>query len=89
MTLAMIHLLATVDVREKEEIINSYLETDSAQYDKDAFAEMLNRYGSLEYAHNRAHEFVNAAIQSLADLKESDAKEALIEMAKFTVNRTI
>jgi octaprenyl-diphosphate synthase len=88
LTLAMIHLLAAVNTKEKEEIINSYLETDNSQYDKDALAELLNRYGSLEYAHNRAHEFVATAIRSLADFKDSDAKEALIETARFTVSRT-
>lgn len=89
LTLAMIHLLAAVDEREKETIINSYLERKDAQYDKDALAEMLSRYGSLEYARKRAQEFVAKATQALVDLKGSNAKNALIETAKFTAGRTI
>ncbi len=87
LTLAMIHLLAAVGEGEKEKIINSYLETDNTQYDKVALTEILSRFGSLEYAHKRAQKYVVKATQALEDLKESDAKEALIETAKFTANR--
>jgi geranylgeranyl pyrophosphate synthase len=48
---------------------------------------MLKSYGSLEYAHSRAREFVAKAIQLLAGLKESDAKDALIETARFIIGR--
>ncbi len=48
---------------------------------------MLSRYGSLEYAHGRAQEFVAGAVGALGGVKESDAKEALIETAKFMACR--
>jgi len=89
LTLAVIHLLRAVDERKKEAVINSYLERKDVQYDKDALAEMLGRYGSLEYAHSRAQEFVTRAVGALGSLKESDAKNALIETAKFMACRTI
>jgi geranylgeranyl pyrophosphate synthase len=50
-------------------------------------AEMLRRYGSLEYARSRAQEFVTKAIESLAALKKSNAKDALIEAAGFIASR--
>ncbi len=59
----------------------------NTQYDKDVLAEMLKSYGSFEYARSRAQEFVAKAIAALADLKDSDAKDALIETAKFMANR--
>jgi len=83
LTLAMIHLLSAVNEREKEVVINSYLERKDAQYDKGALTEMLDRHGSLEYARTRAQEFAARAVQALAALKDSDAKDALIETAKF------
>ena len=49
--------------------------------------EMLSRFGSLEYARNRAQDFVDRAVQSLASLRESDAKEALLGIARFVTDR--
>ena len=87
LTLALIHLLKTVDGKEKNHIINSFLDRKDSQYDKHALVEILNRHGSLEYARSRAREFVTTAKQALADLKQSDFKEALIETAEFMVGR--
>ena len=138
LTLAVIHLLRTVDEREKSAVINSYLvnpvrgtalggnpnsitrnnmiqtplevnrqlltgrkgeisngvnreaypERD-ARCEKESLAEMLGRLGSLEYAHSRAQEFVTKALDALTDLKEGEAKDALIETAKFIGRRAI
>ena len=91
LTLAVIHLLRSVDEMEKNVLISSYLKGKSAQYDRDTLVKMLDRYGSLEYAHNRAQEFVAAAIRALSEsgLKESRAKDALITTAKFMAERAI
>lgn len=87
LTLAVIHLLGAAGEREKGAVISSYLERK--QYDKDALREMLGRYGSLEYTHSRAQEFVARAVGALGGLKESNAKEALIETAKFMAGRVV
>jgi octaprenyl-diphosphate synthase len=87
LTLAVIHLLGAAGEREKGAIISSYLERK--QYDKDALREMLGRYGSLEYTHSRAQEFVARAVGALGDLKESAAKDALIETSKFITGRVV
>ena len=88
LTLAVIHLLSAVNDREKEVVINSFLDRKDVQYDMSAMVEMLHRYGSLEYARSRAQEFVARAVQALTALKDSDAKDALIETAKFMACRT-
>ncbi len=81
LTLAVIHLLGAVDdpapIRQSLSSIGAGL------------AEMLSRYGSLEYARGRAQEFVDRAVGALAGLKESDAKGALIETAKFMAGRVV
>ncbi len=87
LTLAVIHLLGAAGEREKGAVISSYLERK--QYDKDALREMLGRYGSLEYTYSRAQEFVARAVGALGDLKESAAKDALIETAKFITGRVV
>ncbi len=56
---------------------------------KEDLAEMLRCYGSLEYARSRAQEFVEKAIRVLAGLKESNAKDALIETARFITHRAV
>jgi len=80
-TLAVIHLLKVVDdpapIRRGLSSIGMGL------------AEMLRSYGSLEYAQSRAREFVEKAIAELTALKNSDAKNALLETAKFVADRAV
>jgi len=86
LTLAVIHLLSTVDEGEKD-MVKGKLTTP--REGKEDLAEMLRCYGSLEYARSRAHEFVEKAIRVLAGLKESNAKDALIETARFITHRAV
>jgi geranylgeranyl pyrophosphate synthase len=76
-----------VDEKEKNNIINSFLDRKDSQYDKRALVEILNRHDSLEYARSRAREFVTTAKQALAGLEKSNFKEALIETAEFMTGR--
>jgi octaprenyl-diphosphate synthase len=87
LTLAVIHLLKSVDDEEKETIINSFLAPDGAKQDRKALVEILSRHGSLQYARDRTQDFVGAAVGTLAGLEESQAKEALHEVAKFMAGR--
>jgi len=79
-TLALIHLLRTVKKEAMEGLIerlNNPLEN------KGVLLEMLKTHGSLEYTQNKTQEFAAKAIESLAGIRESDAKDALIETVKF------
>jgi octaprenyl-diphosphate synthase len=58
------------------------LERDTA-FKRESLAEMLVRLGSFDYAHSRAQEFVSKAIDALTELREGEAKDVLIETAKF------
>jgi octaprenyl-diphosphate synthase len=89
LTLAVIHLLKTVDKTEQDKVINSFLKGKKAGPDRIRFVELLERCGSLEYAHSRAREYVDKAIRALDDFKDNDAKGALIETAKFMADRTV
>jgi len=94
LTLAVIHLLGTVDKVKRDELINTYLESGNSRPDTKAFAKILEQTGSLEYARNQAQEYVTKAIDSLNGLDESsplrsEAKNALIETAKFMANRAV
>ncbi len=86
LTLAVIHLLRTVDEREKAKVIEKL---DSPSQGSEGLVEMLSRSGSLEYAHSLAQGYVDRAVEALAGLKESIAKDALIETAGFIVARAV
>jgi octaprenyl-diphosphate synthase len=88
LTLAVIHLLGSVDEKDKDVVINSCSGRKDLQYDKDALAKMLKRYGSLEYVRARAQDFVTDSIVALDALKKCDARDALIETVKFMAGRT-
>jgi len=87
LTLAVIHLLRVVDQKEKNKIYSKL--NHSVETNRNALLKMLRSYGSLEYANNQAQEFVDKAIKTLSGLKQSRAKDALIETAKFMANRAI
>jgi octaprenyl-diphosphate synthase len=89
LTLAVIHLLKTVDKTQKDAVIKSYLEGTKTGQDRSRFMELLERCGSLEYARAKAGIFVEKAIHALDDFGDNEAKEALIETAKFMADRTV
>jgi octaprenyl-diphosphate synthase len=80
LTLAVIHLLGVMDEKGRIAVINSLC-------NKADLVETMRSNGSLEYASSKAQEFVAKAIAPLAGLRESDAKEALIETARFIGRR--
>ena len=84
LTLAPIHLIRTIDERQKSSLIKKMNTTERG---KEALKEMFSRYGSFEYVHNKVSEFTAKAISSLNELQESDAKNALIETAEFVAAR--
>jgi geranylgeranyl pyrophosphate synthase len=84
-TLAVIHLLKTVDQKDRTKLIKTYLNGD---YKQESFIEMLTKSGSLEYAQKQAQKYVAKAINTLKKLPQTEAKNALIETSEFMTNRT-
>ena len=87
LTLAVIHLLRTVENSEKNAIIHSYLDNKEARDGRDALVKIMDRTGSLAYARGRTQEYVAEAIQALGEMDRNQAREALIETAQFMANR--
>jgi octaprenyl-diphosphate synthase len=84
LTLAVIHLLKTVDDTERRRLYNML---DTPEKCQDILTKMLISHGSLEYTRSRARHFVNKAVESLQNLAQSEAKTALIETAGFMAAR--
>ena len=93
LTLSLIHFLDAADENEKSALIDFLSTNREGTVERDADSEkkslrgLLSRFGSLEYARSRAEEFIAEATRSLADLKNSDAKDALVETARFVGRR--
>jgi octaprenyl-diphosphate synthase len=84
LTLAVIHLLASTKENQKEELIKKLV---TVRDSKRAFAEILKSSGSLEYAYSRAKEYILKATRGLSELKNSSAKESLIETTNYITER--
>lgn len=85
LTLTVIHLLKAIDDEERKRVYKMLNHTVTEG--KTELLEMLRSYGSLEFAHNVAHKFVDKAIHALAEFEEGDAKKSLIETARFIAAR--
>ncbi|MFC1738241.1 polyprenyl synthetase family protein [Planctomycetota bacterium] len=84
LTLALIHLLKTVDEKKRQSLKRKL---SAAEENKQTLKKMLGRFGSLEYAQKRARHFAAKAVESLAGLKQSGAKDALIQTAGLIAAR--
>ena len=94
LTLAVIHLLNSAEKTARGAVMDAlgarcgaYGAEGKRRYDQRALAELLRSSGSLAYARGRAEEYVMVAIEAWASLKESAAKDALKETARFVVAR--
>ncbi len=85
LTLAVIHMLRTTDESHRAQV-RAALELQNAS--RCELADMLQRAGSLHYAHQRAQEYVAKATETLDDLPASDARDALVQTARFMADRT-
>ncbi len=83
-TLATIHLLQNAGA-EQRQIIEGWL-ADPVN-SRTRLLDVLDSHGSLEYSRRRARDYAAGAIGVLSDLPESDAKDALIETARFIIRR--
>jgi len=87
--LVAIHLLGAVDKKDRGVVINACSGRKDLQYDKGTLAKMLKRYGSLEYVRARVQNFITNSVVALETLKESNARDALIETVKFITCRAV
>jgi octaprenyl-diphosphate synthase len=85
LTLAAIHLIDAVGPSARNDV---YAMLDSPTQSEGDLRRMLVRHGSLQYAHGRALDYVRSATEALEILPPGDAKDALIETARFVAERT-
>jgi len=86
LTLPVIHLLRTAERKQKDDI-ESCLKNNRQNREK--LRELLSRHGSVEYTKGRVAEFVGRAINELDGIKDSDARQALIDTAKYVAGEMV
>ena len=87
-TLPLIHTLRSCSPSEKEEVFDIVL---SESADERAFlsvADLINRYGGIEYTLEKAKGYVAKAKGNLDCFHSSREKTALLTMANYVVERT-
>lgn len=85
-TIIMIHGLKNADASQLSTLQGSMNENASDKDIEKAIA-TLSEIGSINYAKNKALEYTQEAFASLKPLKETVAKEELLELVKYFVNR--
>ena len=87
LTLPIIHFLRTAP-REHRDLLRSLL--SSSEADKtDRIRNLLVPSGSIEYAREKARDYIARAQAALKDLPESEPKHLLDAMARFVITRAV
>ena len=85
-TLPLIYLLEKISRAEKEKLKEIVLHSQ----DGEAIGEirrLIERYGTLERSMGRAHEYLQSAKEEVNHLRAIDARESLLQLADFTLER--
>jgi len=85
-TLPLIHTLARCTAAERQSIADLFF--GSCDDRTQRLLPLLEKYDSIEYARRTAHRFVGEARRQVAELPRTTARDALIAMAEFVVQRS-
>ena len=88
MTLMVVKALAESEGEDHERLLEILKDENCSQDMVDEAIDLFNKYGSIEYAHNLALENVAGAKEAIAILPDSDAKDMLIALADFVIDRS-
>lgn len=83
LTLPLIHCLRQADSRDRKDLLTLL----QAGGDRTALRRLLEQYGSLEFARQRASDYVAGAIRAIEHLPDTPAREHLHHMAEFVIDR--
>ncbi len=84
-TLPLIRLLNQVPTRERPELLD--LLTSSDNHRRDALRPWFARYDAIGYTREQAEKFARLAAEELRSLPASPARDSLVELTRFVVQR--
>ncbi|GAC1646616.1 MAG: hypothetical protein NVS9B15_04810 [Acidobacteriaceae bacterium] len=86
-TLAPIHALHRSDSAERDVIEAVVREAGFKSVSHRQVLSILERYGSIDYAHRRAAEFADRACTAIFDFPDTEIKRALLWAPEYVVGR--
>jgi len=85
-TIIMIHALNHADSAQLD-VLKKAMSDESNHDSIEAAVKVLNDLGSIEYARKQAKKYTESAFKSIKGLKDSPAKQQLIELVQYFVER--
>lgn len=89
MTLPLIYLLNNSDYQQKRKIINIVKNHNTDREKVTWLIEQVTHGGGLEYAIKMMTQYRNQAVEMLREMPEKPAKESLLQLIDFTIERKI
>lgn len=86
MTLPLIHLFLHCQEDEKERL-TGLIKGKATKKDLSYVLLLMERYGSISYAKNRAVDFIQKAKETLSLFKDSTNRQALLDLADYVISR--
>tara|TARA_B100000315_G_C14570853_1_gene585413 strand:- start:309 stop:1316 length:1008 start_codon:yes stop_codon:yes gene_type:complete len=86
-TFLILHALRKASVKDKKFLERVLNKVDVTLDDINIARNIIKRTNSLEYAFNRSESFITQAKVEIKHCKESKAKEALLRIADYAINR--
>lgn len=87
-TMAVIHALERCTPEERRQVEAVLEERAFITVQHRQILEMLNRYGSIQYAHDEAAKHADVARKSICSFPDSEIKRALLAIPEFVVERS-
>ena len=87
MTLMVVHTLCAASSEDKEELISILNSQSEDEENVKKAIDIFDKYGSINYARDIAQDNVKSAKEQLTLLEDSPAKDALVQMADFMLQR--
>lgn len=87
MTLPLIHALDEAPEAERKRIMRIVRSKRKSRKQIEEVARFVNQFGGIEYARARMERHADTAMKHALDLPESDARNALADLVRFTVTR--
>lgn len=87
MTLMVVHTLSAASPEDKEALISILNSHSEDEENVKKAIDIFDKYGSIKYAHDIAQDNVKNAKKQLDAVEDSPAKDALIQMADFMLQR--
>lgn len=87
MTLPLIHALGRADKAEKKSIMNVVRRKKKSRSDMEKVRDFVQAHDGIEYAKETMLQHADKAMSLLLTLPESDARNALADLVRYTVTR--